>query len=280
MHEQPDDDRIQAKPTSVKAAANESLPLERASDAHADGNEVAASGERSSGNMLFGALVGLLAGPGVGAACCWLCGAVDYLWIGVIVGAAVGVFAGALIAMAERRIRGALARPDIATIICAIFGLAPALVLIPNALLSVHGRFSGFMFFGIIAAGPMSGLLVGAMLDRAHEAFLARTWWPALRYGGFGVAGCVGVLVAFLTIPWAPEPAEIERQARALLLSEWRARPGLKGVKIQKIALERKGARAYTGFVEAAVGGQMERFVLDVFYEGDGISLKLRDPGE
>src|SRR5262245_46022039 len=89
-----------------------------------------------------GAFVGLPMGAVTGAACCWLTGLFDFLWHGVLIGTLAGPFAGALIGLKERKARGDLVRPDIATLICVVFSLLPAMLIGLQGMSAVRGKFS------------------------------------------------------------------------------------------------------------------------------------------
>jgi hypothetical protein len=227
--------------------------------------------------LFFGALVGLLAGAVVGGAWCWLAGLIDSLWQGVLLGALIGPLGGALIGLKERRTRGALVRPDVATIICPVYGLVPVLLLALRGLGVVQGKVSAYLFLGAVSAGPVLGLLLGALLDRAYEAFLRKSWSGALGFGGAAVAGCAALLYMLVVVTARPDPETVALQARDLILRQWKKDPELRSVKIQNITLIHKGGPMYAGFLDATIGGVAERLRLEVRSEADGsIEVQLK----
>jgi hypothetical protein len=232
----------------------------------------------------FGAFVGLPMGAAVGAACCWLTGLFDFLWHGVLIGALAGPFAGALIGFTERKTRGDLVRPDVATIACVVFGLLPALLVGLQGLGFVTGGFSAYLLAGAVFAGPMGGLVVGGLLDRALEATLKKSWGAALALAGAGVAGCIAVVCLIDSLAYGPDPQEVGREARALIVSEWRKNPAWRDATIRHVTLVREGRRTYTGFADVTVAGQPGRLMLEALVEGRVLEVKwtaepLTEPG-
>ena len=58
-------------------------------------------------------------------------------------------------------------------------------------------------------------------------------------------------------------------EMQPLILQEWQKKPELKGATIQKVELVHKNGKLYTGFVDATVGGQRQRFALEVVLDGE-----------
>jgi hypothetical protein len=123
-------------------------------------------------DILFGAGVGLLMGACVGWACCWLVGEVDSAGQGACVGALAGAFAGRALGFRHRKGRADTVSSELGTTICTGYALLPALLIFLGGLGLVRGKLSGFLMVGAACAGPMAGLLVGGLLDRAYEGIL------------------------------------------------------------------------------------------------------------
>lgn len=190
---------------------------------------------------VFGAFVGLPMGAALGAACCWLVGQFDFLSNGVLIGIFIGPMAGSFIGFTERKLRGDLVRPDTATFIGIVFGLFPALLVGLGGLSGVTGRFSGYLLLGAFFAGPMCGLLIGGILDRAFEESLKRAWGTAVTYAVLGIAVCIGLVCLIDAAAYGPDPKEVSRQAKKIITWQWSMDPELRDAAVQNVTLERKG---------------------------------------
>ena len=222
---------------------------------------------------VFGAFVGLPMGAVLGAACCWLIGQFDFLSNGVLIGIFIGPLAGAFIGFMERKLRGDLVRPDTATFIGIVFGLFPALLLGLGGLSGVTGRFSGYLLVGAVFVGPMCGLLIGGILDRAFEESLKKSWGMAVTFAVLGVAVCVGLVCLIDSAAYGPDPKEVSREAKKIITREWSMDPELRDAAVQNVTLEHKGRTTYTGFANVTFAGQPERLSLEVLAEGDMLTV-------
>jgi MFS family permease len=221
-------------------------------------------------SALFGAFAGLLLGALFGAACCWLIGQHDFLWQGLRIGAVIGLFGGTIIGLVERKVRGEFVRSDSATFIGAVYGLLPALLTL-TVFGAGHGHGSAYFWVGIFFIGPMVGLLLGALLDRACEASRQKSWRTALGSAVVGVSACVG-LVALMDITSRPLDAnEVAAKAKRLILEEWSHKAELRSATIQNVTLTYQGADAYAGFVEATIDNHAEQLSLAVLVEEERI---------
>lgn len=222
---------------------------------------------------LFGALVGLLMGAVAGAACCWLTGQLRFFYQAVLIGTLAGTIVGALIGLKERKTRGQLVRPDIATFICVVYALLPALLFILQGISGVRGRFSGYLLVGAVFAGPMIGLLIGGILDRAFEEFQKKSWGVALPFAVLGIALCIGLVCLFDALAYGPDPKEVGRNVRTLLLSEWNKTPHVRDAEIDNVTLIRKDRTQYSGFADVTIAGRTERLLLEVVVEGEMLEV-------
>jgi hypothetical protein len=224
--------------------------------------------------MLFGAFAGLLLGAVAAGACCWVVDENEFLWHGALVGAVIGPVGAAAIGVRERKARGDFVRPDIATITGVIYGLFPALLILFGGSGGIRGRFSGVLLLGAGCAGPMAGLLIGALLDRAYEASRGKLWRPALGFGLVSFAACIGILVLMARAAAGPDPDELAAAARSIILWEWRKDPDLQDAKIRKITLAHDHGKVYSGSFDAKIDGQVARFKLTVFVQGGDIEVR------
>jgi hypothetical protein len=252
----------------------QSLPSPPSTPASLANDAAPRVGRTLRGAILFGLFVGLVMGPLVAALSCWLIGSITSLWQWVQVGAALGPVGGACIAFFERKVRGDLVKPDVATMICVCYGLIPAALIFLGAGEHV-GRFSGFLLLGMMCAGPMLGLLIGAFLDRAFDSACQRLWGTAVTFTFLGLLACAGIGYLSAIVPTGPPADELARQVRSFILQEWRKHPQLDKASIQKLSLESKGGNDYEGFVEATIAGRPERFALTVQYKNGMIHWKL-----
>jgi MFS family permease len=217
--------------------------------------------------VFFGAFAGLLLGAFFGGAACWLIGQDDFLWHGALAGAGIGPFGGMVLAVVERLVRGAFVRPDYATHIGVVYGLPSSLFLLLGGFGQVRGKASGYLLAGLVCIGPILGLMLGALLDRAYEAGLNQSWRGALKFGVVGVAAVAGILLLLDLTSRGPEPEVVATEVEYLVLKEWHKQPDLQATTIQKVILERTGRKSYAGFLEAMIGKRAERFRLTVTVE-------------
>jgi hypothetical protein len=216
----------------------------------------------------------MLGGAVVGALCCWLTRQFDSLGHGVLIGALVGPFAGLLIGISERKARGEFARADIGTYICVLFGLLPVPLMILQGLGGVHGRFSGFLLLGAMFAGPMAGLVIGGILDRAFEEAQKKSWGRSLTCAVAGAAICIAIVSAIDAAAYGPDPEEVGVEVKAVIAEEYGKNSEGRRVAIKNVTLVRKGRKAYTGFADVTVVDHQERLLLAVLVE-DGM-LEVR----
>src|SRR5262245_22726051 len=110
MDQQPHNEAIQPRIDSVTSANRRPEVAEFGQDI-----EDASSPPPRPNPSAFAIIVGLLAGPTSGAACAWLADLVEGIWLAIAIGGFLGPITAALIAAAERRVRGEFTRPDVAT---------------------------------------------------------------------------------------------------------------------------------------------------------------------
>lgn len=175
---------------------------------------------------VFGGIVGLPMGAVVGAACCWLTGQFDFLWRGVQAGALAGQFVGGFIGLAERKVRGDLVRPDIATIVCVVLSILPV-PLILGGIGLVGGAFKLYSLVGMLFTIPAVGFLIGGILDRAFDAGMRKSWVAATVFSAAGLATCIGLVLFIDAQAYGPAPGEVLREAKGMIKSQLGQNPEL-----------------------------------------------------
>jgi hypothetical protein len=223
--------------------------------------------------LIFGAFVGFLMGVPTALACCWILGLYESQVPAAFAGAMFGTLTGAVIGVMERKARGDLIRPDIATIICFIFGLVPAALMLLQGIGAVRGRFSIYALLGAAFTGPMVAMLVGGLLDRAYEASHKRSLGSALGFAIFGLAALAGLSFLLHRMMQGPDADELAPQVKALLVREWRKRPDLESLKIRKVSLVHEGGREYSGAVDATNLDLVEKFTIHVVVDREGFTV-------
>jgi hypothetical protein len=230
--------------------------------------------------LIFGALSGSLLGAVTATACAFFIDLSDWLGQAALIGAAAGPVGGGIIGVWERKKRGNLVRLDIATMVGAIYGLFPALLVVLGFFDVVRGAFSLYAVVGTTFIGPMTGLLIGAILDRGYEASRRRSCVAAIGFSLTGVAACVGLVWLIARIDTAPDPKEIGAEARTLILQKWRENPDLSDARIRKITLTHIGGKVYEGTFSAKIGADVQRFKLKVTLVNEAIAAEWQPVDE
>jgi hypothetical protein len=225
-----------------------------------------------SGRMLFGGLSGLTAGAIVGAAGCWFVGRTDVVWLGGLIGAGSGSLGGIPLALWASRPSGDVQRQDVASTI----GMTYGLLFIPLVLLGaggVSGRLSAALLLGMGMAGPMLGLLVGALLDRVYEGSRKNLWAVALVAGLLGVTTFVGIPAVYARLYPPPDPDVLAAKARKLILHDYEKNPQTRNATVRAIQLTHKEGNLYVGVAEVEINGRVERLSLEVVVDDTGFTL-------
>lgn len=116
--------------------------------------------------------------------------------------------------------------------------------------------------------------MIGGLLDRAFEEGLKKAWGRAVALGVAGVAACIGLVCLVDALAYGPAPNVVSREAKALIVSEWSMHPEYRDAAIQKVVLERKVRRTYTGFADVTFTGQPERLLVEVVVEGGMLEVR------
>jgi hypothetical protein len=207
---------------------------------------------------LFGAFVGAPIGMLTAAVVCWIADEGDY-WQIAQYGAIIGPLPGAAIGYVERTWRGDLAIANVATFIGPIFGLLPAALIFFFSSTAPSVR----LVAGVICAGPMAGLIIGAIFDRAFEESTQKSWLAAIGFAAFGIGLCISGVLLIHRYGGA-DPLDVAHDTRPLILDQWANDPDLRRAKIVRIELTRKDLRTFSGFFEASLDGRPATFDIEV----------------
>jgi GYF domain 2 len=109
--------------------------------------------------------------------------------------------------------------------------------------------------------------------------YIKKGWGRPLLAGFAAVGVYTTVVFLIATAASHPDPNALAAAVKPLILQEWHKRPALQGLSIQDIALVHKGGKVYTGFVETTRGGQSERLVLEVVFDGHTIAWEVKPLG-
>lgn len=216
-----------------------------------------------------GLVIGALLGGLSGMATCWLMGSPDYLSLSGMIGIGVGAVFGAVIGRIERRRQGEISRGDAASIIGCIFGLAPSVLVFILGGGGIHNRLTTYAMVGMTMFGPMAGLVIGGLFDRAAEAFRHRTRREAATSALIGLAACTLLGWFLATSPLHPDLALITRRTKSLMIEQWRLDPLTNDATIQDAKLIRERDGLYEGIVHATIDGRAKRFAVIVEVNGN-----------
>lgn len=167
---------------------------------------------------------------------------------------------------------------------CGVFLLVNALRIVvpvsPAAEKALDGVFN-FLGLAFLAGWALTQGWPQAKFVKEHVGanFSKKPW--GLPVGiGFGALTAY-ILVIFLllaTKSTLPEPSALAAEVRQLIQNEWQKKPKLQGATIQNVQLVHKEGKTYTGFLDAAMGGNSERLSLEVTLDGTSILWQIKAP--
>jgi hypothetical protein len=121
---------------------------------------------------VFGAMAGLFFGVLAGIGCGLLLDQIDSLWaFGLVCGLA-GLPVGAVIGRKDRCNNAGTTNSNIATHIGVLYGLLPGCLVLLGGIGIIKGKLSGMVMLGAFFGCPMTGMLIGGLLDRLYESRL------------------------------------------------------------------------------------------------------------
>jgi len=134
----------------------------------------------------------------------------------------------------------------------------------------------GLLFSWYFSQGRPQAKYVKETLRRDY----VKKGWGLPLLAGFAAVGVYTTVVFIIaTAASHPNPNALAAEVKPLILQEWHKRPELQGLSIRDIALVHKGGKVYTGFVDTTLGGQSERLVLEVVFDGHNIAWELKPLG-
>lgn len=202
---------------------------------------------------IFGAAVGLIAGPVVGASICLMSGQWDSMPYAILAGMLVGPLPGAFLGNVERTLRKEHTQPFVGTAVCIAFGIA-----------------SVSAFIGL----PMLGAIAGALLDRAFDEYRRQSFVSALFFAGLGVAACGGCVYAIDAAAYGPAPEDIRDDVRYAIELGWDWNPDNENSPhIEILSLTRNTRKSYLGTAKATYEDETGLLKLDVSVRGEIVDV-------
>lgn len=108
--------------------------------------------------------------------------------------------------------------------------------------------------------------------------YVKKGWGLPLLIGVAAIGTYIAVVYLLAIAGYRLEPVELAAEIKPLILQEWQKKPELRDASIQKISLDHKGGKVYTGFVDAIIGGRWVRLSLEVVCDRSTISWDLKLP--
>lgn len=121
----------------------------------------------------FGALVGAPAGVAACWACFWIIERPRSLNVALAISAVIGLICGVAIACRQAKRADGCKYRDIASPICILYALFPALLNLCG-IGGVERTVTGLLSLGLAFAFPAIAALIGALLDRLYESLIWR----------------------------------------------------------------------------------------------------------
>jgi hypothetical protein len=108
------------------------------------------------------------------------------------------------------------------------------------------------------------------------HGYPTRSWGAPIGIAVGAVAGYMLVVLVLAFVFYTPDAKDIVAEVKPLILQEWQKKPETRGATIQNITLDHKGGNRYSGFVDATLGGRLERFTLEVTVDGGTFVWELK----
>jgi MFS family permease len=214
-------------------------------------------------------------GMAAGAATCYVLGEWDQMQLSVVLGAALGAVVGIAIVAVSRLRTGEGPRQDVGAAAGFIVGLSPAMMIV----FKLGGELSGMLVAGAAFVGPMIGLLLGALLDRATDELRDGRWGAAVLFGGLGVGLCSGLVSWIDSGAYGKPPEEVATIVQELIAESWSEDPLMEGAIVDKLQLRREGRRSYRGTFTTAIAEFDMPFTVQAWDDGDAVRVEW-EPAE
>lgn len=221
------------------------------------------------------AVVGTPLGMTSGAATCYVAGEWDQMLLSVVLGAAFGAVVGIAIVAVSRLRTGEGPRQDVGAAAGFIVGLSPAMLIV----FKLGGELSGMLVAGAAFVGPMIGLLLGALLDRATDELRDRRRGAAALFGAAGVGLCAGLVSWIDSGAYGKPPEEVAGIVRELITDSWSEDPQMEGAVVERLRIRRDGRRSYRGTFTTAIAEFDVPFEVQAWDDGDAIRVEW-EPAE
>jgi len=225
---------------------------------------------------VFGAFVGMFFGALTGAVLSWMSDDNDHLWIGATIGVGMGFVGGAMIGGVERWRRGDFVRPDFATMIGGIFGLAVAIFAFLSGIGSVHGNLTRFGLIGIAMAFPMASILIGGLFDRSYEAARNSKRRDAAVYCVFAIGASLGLIGLMIAYPTGTSAEDLVRPLKGLIYTEIREEREFRDAVIKNVVLVRMSNNTYSGSFDIVVKDRTQRYHVNAQMVDEILSAQWR----
>ncbi len=227
--------------------------------------------------VVFSLFAGAMLGATLGAVVPWLIDRFEFFWPGVGLGALAGAGLGLPLGRIYRVRWGRSTRAHFGTVLGVIYGIIPSLLLVAQGIGELRGRNSGYVLMGCLFAGPMAGLILGGILDRAFEEYQRQHGGVAVR---FALTSLVVACLAIGLFDWlaqGPDPEVLSYRVEQILNSHWRAKSGKGSMRTRSIHLTRTGRLEYDGVIEALFDGKPLQLRAEVVLENNMIHIRCKE---
>jgi MFS family permease len=229
---------------------------------------------------VFSLFAGLVLGATLGAVIPWLTDQFLFFWLGVSLGAFTGAGVGWLLGAAYRARWSKSTRAHLGTVLGVTYGIIPSLLLVALGTRELRGLNSGYVLMGCLFAGPMVGLILGGILDRAFEEWQRNHRRLARRFGLTAMAVALLSIGFFDWLAQGPAPEALGNRVKQMLVSHWQERYGRHLTNFRPIELKRKGRMEYEGEADALVDGKSIHLTLEILLEDGTIKLSWKQAGD
>lgn len=222
--------------------------------------------------IAFGAISGVTMGGLAGAACCLVVGYFDFFEACVLAAVVVGVLVGLIWESVRHTAEDGTAATINFSKLGVAFGLIPTVCLT----LAIVTRTVGKLGILLTPVGWVTGMLLGAILDRAYQDAGNRKWLTTIAAVAVHVAiTCCLVTLVDAMCNYGPEPGEVCRKLSWQIVAKMNGENQQADFLVDDIQLTRTGRRSYSGFVDVTRHDEQERLSLRVTAKPFGLLWEL-----